>query len=54
MPVAFEQYTMKKALNINSCEDLLATDHLRNRLYDQISIGKKLVDENGQFLKSVR
>lgn len=43
LPVAFEQYTLKRNLNINPHDDLLATDDFRNQLYGWINIGKKIL-----------
>lgn len=46
LPVAFEQYTIQKDLNINPHDDLLATDDFRNKLYGWINIGKEMLGEN--------
>lgn len=45
LPVAFEQYTLKRDLNINPHDDLLATDDFRNKLYGWINTGKKMLGE---------
>ncbi len=45
LPLAYEQYSMQRDLNIYTHNDLLAKDGLRKEILNHIAIGKKLLGE---------
>ena len=45
LPLAYEQYSMQRDLNIYTHNDLLAKDELRKQILNHIAIGKKLLGE---------